>query len=173
MGILTGSEIKNRLGKDIIIEPYNEDQLNPNSYNLRLDNKLYVYKNKIIDAKKVNEYEEIIIPENGYLLKPDVVYLGKTVEYTETNNLVPLLDGRSSTGRLGLTASVDAGFGDVGFKGNWTLELSVVQPLIIYPYIKICQISYNTITGSPDITYNGKYQNSKEILPSKIYEDFK
>ena len=173
MGILTGSEIKNRLGKDIIIEPFNEDQLNPNSYNLKLDNVLYVYKDKTIDAKKQNKYEKIIIPESGFTLRPGTVYLGKTVEYTETHNLVPLLDGRSSTGRLGLTASVDAGFGDIGFKGNWTLELSVVQPLVIYPNMKICQISYNTITGDTDIVYNGKYQNSKEILPSKLYEDFK
>jgi len=172
MSILTGKEIQNRLGKDIIIEPFNVNQLNPNSYNLRLDNKICIYTSDVLDCKMNNQCNEYYMSNDGYLLLPNRVYLCKTMEYTETHNLVPLLDGRSSTGRLGLTASVDAGFGDIGFKGYWTLELSVIQPLYIYPGMEICQISYNTIEGEPSITYNGKYQGAKEIIKSKMYKDF-
>lgn len=115
--ILSGKEIQNKLGKEIIIKPFNEKQLNPNSYNLRLHNKLLVYEENILDMKKVNSTREIIIPNEGFLLEPNKLYLGRTVEYTETDKYVPMVEGRSSVGRLGLFIHVTAGFGDVGFKG--------------------------------------------------------
>ena len=34
--ILSGKEIQRRLGGDIIIDPFDENPLNPNSYNLTL-----------------------------------------------------------------------------------------------------------------------------------------
>ena len=40
--ILSGLEIKKRLGSDIHIDPFNENQLNPNSYNLKLHNEVNV-----------------------------------------------------------------------------------------------------------------------------------
>lgn len=169
--ILTGKEIEKRLGKDIIIEPYNPSQLNPNSYNLRLDNKLLVYDEDILDMKKENKFKEIIIPEEGLVLEPGKLYLGKTVEYTETYNLVPLLEGRSSVGRLGLLVHLTAGFGDVSVALNWTLELACIQPIRIYPNIEICQIYYNEVKGEI-IEYKGKYNNTRAILPSMMYKDF-
>ena len=63
--ILSGKEIKKRLGKDIFIEPFNENQLNPNSYNLRLHNELLVYKNHVLDMKQENKAESLIIPGGG------------------------------------------------------------------------------------------------------------
>ena len=38
--ILSGKEIKRKLGRDIIIDPFNDRQLGPNSYNLRLHDEL-------------------------------------------------------------------------------------------------------------------------------------
>ncbi|HOP64342.1 MAG TPA: dCTP deaminase, partial [Spirochaetota bacterium] len=96
--ILSGVEIKNRLGKDIIIDPFNDKQLNPNSYNLKLHNELFVYNSDILDMKKENRCSEVVIPEEGLLLEPGKLYLGRTVEYTETHNYVPMLEGRSSIG---------------------------------------------------------------------------
>jgi deoxycytidine triphosphate deaminase len=58
---------------------------------------------------------------------------------------VPMLEGRSSTGRLGLFIHVTAGFGDIGFAGFWTLEIFCVQPVKIYPDVEICQIYYHDI----------------------------
>jgi dCTP deaminase len=95
--------------------------------------------------KKNNSLTKIMISEKGLILKPNILYLGRTVEYTKTNNLVPMLEGRSSIGRLGLFIHVTAGFGDVGFSGYWTLEIFCIHPVKIYPFIEVCQIYYHTI----------------------------
>ena len=170
--LLTGKEIEKHLGKEITIEPYNPKQLNPNSYNLKLHNELLVYDDKVLDMKKPNKTHKIIIPKTGLKLEPGVLYLGRTMEYTKTNQYVPMLEGRSSIGRLGLFVHVTAGFGDIGFSGYWTLEILCTQPIIIYPGVDICQIYYHTVKG--DITeYNsGKYQNNSGIQPSLLYKDF-
>jgi len=170
--ILSGKEIKNKLGKEIIIEPFNEKQLNPNSYNLRLHNKLLVYEENILDMKKVNSAKEIIIPNEGFLLEPNKLYLGRTLEYTETDKYVPMVEGRSSIGRLGLFIHVTAGFGDIGFKGYWTLEMFCIQPIKIYPNVEICQTYYHAIEGKYDRYKSEKYQNNKGIQPSLLYKDF-
>lgn len=170
--ILSGLEIKKRLGKDIIIEPFEDKYLNPNSYNLRLSNELLIYKNSILDMKQLNETEKIIIPEEGYILEPGRLYLGRTYEYTETHNLVPMLEGRSSIGRLGIFIHVTAGFGDVGFCGYWTLEIFAIHKVKIYPYVPVCQIFYHTIEGEFEEYKNGKYQKNQGIQPSLLYKEF-
>ncbi|WP_142412946.1 dCTP deaminase [Hathewaya massiliensis] len=171
--ILSGKEIKNRLNKDIFIEPFNEKQLNPNSYNLKLHNELLVYDENVLDMKKENKASKIIIPEEGLLLEPGKLYLGSTVEYTKTDKVVPMLEGRSSVGRLGLFIHITAGFGDVGFSGYWTLEIFCVQPIIIYPNVEICQIYYHDINGEYSKYNSGKYQNNEGIQPSLLFKDFK
>ncbi|MEM7184660.1 MAG: dCTP deaminase [Spirochaetota bacterium] len=170
--ILTGKEIQKRLDKDIFIIPYEEKQLNPNSYNLRLHNELLVYTTFPLDMKKPNPTQKLQIPEEGLLLKPNNLYLGRTLELTETHNLVPMLEGRSSIGRLGMYVHVTAGFGDVGFKGYWTLEISVISPLRIYPGVPICQIFYHTLEGEITEYSSGKYQGNTDIQPSFLYKDF-
>ncbi len=170
--ILSGLEIQKRLDKDIFIEPYHPDQLNPNSYNLKLHNRLLVYDNDELDMKKENTASEIFIPEEGLLLEPNKLYLGRTVEYTRTENLVPMLEGRSSIGRLGLFIHVTAGFGDVGFAGYWTLEIFCVQPIRIYSGVELCQIYYHNLDGDYVKYKSGKYQNNEGIQPSLLYKDF-
>ena len=171
--ILSGKEILKRKDQDIIIEPFNENQVNPNSYNLKLHNELMVYENSPLDMKENNSAKKIIIPDDGLLLDSRKLYLGRTVEYTETHNLVPMLEGRSSVGRLGLFVHVTAGFGDVGFKGYWTLEIFCVQPIKIYPSVEICQIFYHSVEGDFDPYKSGKYQANKDIQTSMLYKDFK
>jgi len=170
--ILSGKEIRKKLGTNIIIDPYNEKQLNPNSYNLRLHEQLMVYNEPILDMKAKHTTSIITIPEEGLLLKPGTLYLGRTLEYTETFGYVPMLEGRSSIGRLGLFIHVTAGFGDVGFKGFWTLEILCVQPVRIYPHVEICQIFYHTIEGEYVNYVSNKYQGNKSIQPSMMYKDF-
>ena len=170
--ILTGKEIQNRMGKDIFITPYDEKQLNPNSYNLRLHNELLLYTSFPLDMKKPNPTRKLQIPEDGLLLEPNNLYLGRTLELTETHNLVPMLEGRSSIGRLGMYVHVTAGFGDVGFKGYWTLEISVISPLRIYPGVPICQIFYHTLEGEIVEYSSGKYHGNTDIQPSFLYKDF-
>lgn len=170
--ILSGREIQKHMGKEIIIDPYDERKINPNSYNLSLYNELLIYENDLLDMKKPNGTKKIVIPEKGLLLEPNKLYLGRTNEFTKTEKYVPMLEGRSSTGRLGLFVHVTAGFGDVGFAGYWTLEIFCVQPIIIYPNVDICQIYYHTIEGEYDLYKSGKYQNNTGIQPSLMYKDF-
>ena len=171
--ILSGKEIlKNIESKDIIIEPFDKSRVNPNSYNLTLSDELLVYENDLLDMKIPNETRLIKIPEEGLVLEPNKLYLGRTNEFTKTEKFVPMLEGRSSTGRLGLFIHVTAGFGDIGFAGYWTLEIFFVQPIKIYPNTQICQIYYHDIHGEYDLYKSGKYQNNTGIQPSLMYKDF-
>ena len=142
--ILTGQEIKKHLGDSIIIEPFDESQINPNSVNLRLHDELMVYEELVLDMKKPSRVRRITIPPEGLVLPPHQLYLGRTLEWTATHNFVPMIEGRSSAGRLGLSVLVTAGFGDVGFAGHWTLPMIAVNPVRIYPGVPICQIFYHT-----------------------------
>ena len=160
------------MGKEIIIEPFDEKRINPNSYNLSLAGELLVYDNHVLDMKEPNPVSRIIIPEDGLLLEPNRLYLGRTNEYTSTSRYVPMLEGRSSTGRLGLFIHVTAGFGDIGFSGYWTLEIFCVQPVRIYPNVEICQIYYHDIDGEYELYKSGKYQNNTGVQPSLMYKDF-
>jgi dCTP deaminase len=112
------------------------------------------------------------IPEEGLVLQPGKLYLGRTVEFTETTNYVPMLEGRSSIGRLGLFIHITAGFGDVGFRGFWTLEIFCVQPIRVYAGVEICQIFYHSIEGDYVHYMSNKYQNNKGVQPSMLYKDF-
>lgn len=170
--ILSGKEIQRHMGKDIVIQPFDPKRLNPNSYNLSLHNQLLVYENRLLDMKVPNPVKTLTIPESGLVLEPDKLYLGRTNEFTQTDRFVPMLEGRSSVGRLGLFIHVTAGFGDVGFAGYWTLEIFCVQPIRIYPNVEICQIYYHDIQGDYDLYQSGKYQNNTGIQPSLLYKDF-
>lgn len=170
--ILSGLEIEKNLGNGIVISPFNPSQLGPNSYNLRLHNELLVYDNPVLDMKTDNPSRLITIPESGYLLEPGVLYLGRTAEYTVTNKFVPMIEGRSSVGRLGIFIHSTAGFGDVGFAGFWTLEISCIKPVRIYPFVEIAQIYYHTLEGDYVPYSSPKYQNNTGIQASKLYMDF-
>ncbi len=170
--ILSGKKIKEEQGKSITIEPFNDKQVGPNSYNLRLHSELLTYVDMPLDMIKNNPTEKTIIPPEGLLLKPDKLYLGRTLEYTKTTSFVPMLEGRSSIGRLGLFIHVTAGFGDVGFAGFWTLEIFCVQPIRIYAGVEICQIYYHSIEGEYEQYKSNKYQNNQGIQSSMLYKDF-
>ncbi|MDZ4852597.1 MAG: dCTP deaminase [Pirellulaceae bacterium] len=170
--ILSGEEILARLGTDIVLDPFDPDRLNPNSYDLLLHDELLVYEEVVLDVKQPNRFRRIQIPKDGLILSPSQLYLGRTVERTETHKLVPMLEGRSSLARLGLFVHVSSGFGDVGFCGYWTLEMFAVQPIRIYPGIKICQVFYHEIAGEVHEYKSDKYQHNHDIQPSLMYKEF-
>ncbi len=169
--ILSGNEIRARLGGDIQISEFSEEQLNPNSYNLRLHDELLVYEEIVLDMKRPNRFRRVTVPPEGLVLQPGQMYLGRTIEYTETRNLVPMLEGRSSIGRLGMFVHVTAGFGDVGFCGYWTLEMIAIQPIRIYPGVQVCQIFYHTVEGAITEYERGKYQRNTDIQPSLLFRE--
>jgi dCTP deaminase len=169
--LLSGEEIKRRLEGDVRIDPFSEDRLNPNSYNLSLHHELLVYEEVVLDAASPNRYRRLEIPDEGITLQPNQLYLGRTVETTETHQLVPMIQGRSSLGRLGLFINPGGSIGDVGYCGTWTLEMHVVQPVKIYAGMQICQIYYSPLVGEATEYCSEKYQNSADIKPSKMYEE--
>lgn len=101
----------------------------------------------VIDPTKSHKTTEIIIPETGVILNPCIGYLGSTIEYTETHNLFPYIDGKSSIGRNFILNHHTAGRGDDGFCGTWTLEIRVLYPTVVYPYMRIGQIYYDKFIG--------------------------
>ena len=169
--ILSGEQIHNQLGSNIIIDPFDDQRLNPNSYNLTLHDEVMIYEEVVLDMRKRNRVRRFPIPENGLVLESHRLYLARTAEHTETHNLVPMIEGRSSIARLGLFVHVTAGFGDVGFCGFWTLEMFAVQPVRVYPGISICQIFYHQIDGPIQEYSSDKYQDSRDIQPSRLYRE--
>lgn len=208
MSILTGDKIREAIEDGAIeITDFNSSRLNPNSYNVRLADEFCIYgkeengelietqmldsriKNNIVrlDMDKIKELNKGMGEENtdGIWLYPGRLYLARTMEKTISNRYVPMLEGRSSVGRLGLFIHVTAGFGDVGFDGYWTLELTCVQPVKIYPGIEIGQVFFHELAmsrddgyslidnGKPVLTYEGgKYQGNNGVQASGLYKDF-
>lgn len=208
--ILTGQQIKWAQEQGYLsISEFDEKRLNPNSYNLRLADEIGYYysaypatkhlnkkfgrryqekpmsEQTVLDMAQDNEFRTITINSGGLVLQPGVLYLGRTMEYTETHKFVPMLEGRSSVGRLGISIHSTAGFGDIGFCGYWTLEISCVQPVRIYPGVEICQIYYHTIGPDSDIWIpnddnksimkyedSGKHQKNTGIQPSMMWKEF-
>lgn len=159
--ILSDTEILKSIDTGtILIEPFRKECLGSNSYDVHLGRYLAVYKNRVLDARAHNEVEEIMIPEEGYEIKPGTLYLGVTEEYTETHIHVPFLEGKSSLGRLGIDIHATAGKGDVGYCNTWTLEISCVQPVRIYAGMPIGQLIYFMVEGEVSNLYHSK-KNAK------------
>lgn len=169
--ILSDTRILEEMAKGTIkIEPYNRDCLGSNSYDVHLGKWLATYVDAELDARKHNKIQHFEIPEEGFLLLPDVLYLGVTAEYTETHAHVPFLEGKSSTGRLGIDIHATAGKGDVGFCGNWTLEISVKQPVRVYTGMPVGQLIYFPVEGTIEVTYDKKKNAKYSGQPDKPVE---
>ncbi len=155
--ILTDLQILKEIkANNIVIEPFNIEHLGTNSYDVHLGKYLATYNERVLDAKKHNKIEVFEIPEDGFILQNDTLYLGVTEEYTESHAHVPFLEGKSSVGRLGIDIHATAGKGDVGFCNSWTLEISVKQPVRIYAGMPIGQLIYFAVEGDILNFYNRK-----------------
>lgn len=150
--ILTGSAIMSAVKNgDILIEPFARANLNSNSYNYHLADSLLVLGRRGKPVRKVT------LSSDGYVLKPGRIYLGATLERIGSDRYVTLLLGRSSIGSLGIFLNVTADLGHLGCCSHWTLELNVVQPVRIYPGMKIGQVSFWLTDGESSHRYNGRY----------------
>lgn len=155
--ILSDTKILEKIENgEIVITPFDINNMGGNSYDVHLSKHFAQYIDKEIDAKKHNEIKHFEIPEEGFILKPGELYLGSTLEYTESHNHVPFLEGKSSTGRLGIDIHATAGKGDVGFCGFWTLEISTSIPVRIYPGMPIGQLIYYVVEGKVERMYDKK-----------------
>ena len=147
----------------MIVNPFNEDMLQPNSIDLHLNDELLTVTGESI---KLND---------EYTLKPHEFILGSTLEKVAVPlDLVAHIDGKSSLGRLGLFIHISSGFIDSGFMGNITLEIynCTDQEITLKNGMTICQIIFETLTtqvkrgyGHPDL--NSHYQDSDGVVGSK------
>ena len=145
---------------EIVIKPFDRGNLGTNSYDVHLSKHIARYENHILDARQHNPIIHEQIPEEGILLHPNTLYLGSTLEYTETHSSVPFLEGKSSVGRLGIDIHATAGKGDVGFCNHWTLEISCTHPVRVYAGMPIGQLIYFAVEGDIENYYNKK-KNAK------------
>ena len=200
-GILTDAHIRQAVEEGAIrIDPYDPAQLNPTSYDLTLGTEVAVYRNWVetysanppspvqdgsrfqvldhpFDVKvepKIERFE--IDPERGWLLKPGIGYLMHVRENVYTRAFVPILDGKSSIGRLFIQVHATAGYGDPGFDGQFTLEVIVQHPIRVYPGMRICQIRFQDMSGWVERTYDktGHYRGeaAKGAIPSQAWRQF-
>lgn len=173
--LLSGDSIHSEVCAGTIeIDPFDKNQLNPNSYDLRLSDKVIAYRaDVVLDCAKEpsnDEYELMTIPPGGLLLQPSRLYLMSTVERTHTPDVVPMIEGRSSLARLGVSIHSTAGFGDVGFNGTWTLEVSVINPIRVYRKMRICQVYFLRLEENKQKqSYCGKYQRQAEPKLSRVF----
>jgi dCTP deaminase len=179
MGILSDRSITRAVTQGhIVIEPFRKECLGSNSYDVHLGKELVEYEEEVLDCKKSAAHRIITIPDTGYILNKGKLYLGVTEEYTETSKkLMPILDGKSSIGRLGLFIHVTAGRGDAGYKGYWTLELVATQHIVVYPGMPIGQLSFEKIEGEVYKEYgakkSAKYQNKTSTpIPSMMWKNW-
>jgi len=152
-------------------KPYNkivldEDKINDNNFFIRMDK-----------LNKIYEYE---IPEDGLILSPNILYLGATNEVGGSDFFLPMYEGRSSTARLGFQSHLSAGFGDISFKSNWTLEIIVIHSLMVFPDVRVGQVYFHEVNEKyreklfkDGGEYNSKYNKQTVAQESKMYLDFK
>lgn len=175
-GMLSGEEIVRRMqmaNPDIYIDNLNKVIINPNSVNLTLNETIGVYTDPVLDIKKNNTIKKVEITD-GMWFYPDEVYLGRTNEWTETKNLIPMISGRSSLGRNGLHVHCSGGMGSVGYKGYWHLGIRAIKPIWIVKDLQCCQIYYYTLVGDISHDYNGYMQNlSEEELGRQMYRSLR
>jgi dCTP deaminase len=169
--ILTGQAIAvAREAGEIQIDPFSPAQLSPNSYDFRLGPQLKRYKRYVLDCRAENETYDVPFDDRGIVLEPACIYLGHTLETMGSDFYVPIIRGRSSTARLGLFIHVTADLIDIGSHNQWTLQLHAVQPIRVFPKMRVGQVTFWKPTGPIEL-YRGKYQGSRGPWGSRIHLD--
>ena len=149
-------------GKAFLVNPYNEENLQPNSYDCALGCELKTIYGKSID-----------LTMDSYKLKPNEFLLGSTLEKVHIPyDICGHVDGKSSIGRLGVFVHISSGFIDSGFTGNITLEIYNCsdKEFTLYHGMPICQIVFETLDRPVRKPYgqrNNHYQSSEGTVLSK------
>jgi dCTP deaminase len=163
--------------QDLIL-PYTEKQLNPNSYDVTLQDTIIIFakdaKNGYADGggrTLHGVHTETVRIDGHYMLQPGQFVLGATVEKISLpDNMMARFDGKSSLGRLGLCTHVTAGFIDAGFIGTITVELKNENsfPIMLTPGMRIGQVSFEYLNAASMKPYGmvGHYQHQKAPQPA-------
>ena len=185
--VLSDRDIRRQIAQGrIVIDPYDDDAVQPASVDLRLGSPLLVENPSqlaLIDPfeRSDDQWRTVELYETAhYPLQPGEFALGITAENVEIpDDIVGRLDGKSSLGRLGLVVHSTAGFVDPGWQGKLTLELSNLsnRPIALYKGMKISQISFVWLSSPAERPYgseglNSKYQGQMEPVPSRFYQNY-
>ncbi|MGI4861656.1 MAG: dCTP deaminase [Janthinobacterium lividum] len=170
--ILTGLEIEQRVqAGDIVITPFLRDNVNPNSYNFRLHERMKVYEDGVIDVREETPTRDVLIGPDGFELEPMKLYLAATVETMGSTCFVPTYAARSSIARLGMFINLSAPLGDIGFVGRWTIQLFALNRIRVYAGMNIGQMMFWRVQGKIEL-YKGKYQGATEAFASRLFLDY-
>lgn len=181
---LSDSEIKRRMltkdSEQIIITPeLGSHCIQPTSVDLHLAPTLRLYPPPVPGRRLVLDPEKgADTHEQGfetYELEPGEFLLASTFEHvTIPTDLVAIVEGKSSLGRVGLAVHITAGFIDPGFRGNITLELKNVNahPIKLTGGMAICQLCFEPILGTVERPYGSaglrsRYQNSEGTIGAR------
>ncbi len=131
---------------------------------------------RCLDMSRENGVVHFDIGERGFLLLPGIMYLMHTAERVRARQHVPVLDGKSSIGRLGIKVHLTAGYGDIDFDGQYTLEVEATHPVIVYPGVRFCQIRFHTVCGelSSYQSHRSNYVGERAMgpVPSRAWKMF-
>jgi dCTP deaminase len=170
--ILTGKEIEKQVNKGRIqIGNFDIDRVTTNSYDLLLGTTLLRYTEDVLDPKKENDFELLKIDESGFIMKPGDFLLGSSLEKIGSDHYVPMIHAKSGIARKGLFIHCSTGLIDIGSHGNITFQLTATLPIVLYPKMKIAQVTFWKPKGKINL-YEGKYQNSSGPKSSQTYKDF-
>lgn len=191
--ILTGHAIWQAVqSEEIAITPFDEKMLNSNSIDLTLGEEVKVYRRwaresspkspdgahlmpveVAVDTKQEASTIDFRIGPAGWYLRPGIGYLMHTQERVFSNRYVPVLDGKSSLGRLFIQVHTTAGFGDIGFDGQYTLEVTVTHPVIVHAGMRIAQMRFHSVQGEIS-AYAGNYQlaHARGAVASRAFKQF-
>lgn len=185
--IFSDRDIKKAIAeKRIAITPYNEEKVQPASYDLQLDKHFLIFSRAshyVIDAKKPVDHLMVsheIDDETPFVLHPGEFALGLVLERIGVSNeVVGRLEGKSSLGRLGVIVHATAGFLDPGNELKMTLELHNIGPLPVLLYYKmpIAQMSFEALSSPCERPYGtsklgSKYFGADKPQASQMYKNF-
>jgi dCTP deaminase len=193
VSILSGPAIEEAVGKrKIEIDPFVPANLNPASYDLTLGSKVLVYdlnpmraagffSTRVIDVKEEQKTERFYIQEEGFVIRPGIGYLMHTRERVRTDCYVPVIDGKSSLGRLFVSIHQTAGYGDAGFDGQYTLEVSTLYQVRLHAGMRIAQIRFHELShgvgaaSTAIVKYAGNYvgKTARGPVASRSWKMFK
>jgi dCTP deaminase len=169
--ILTGRAIAAEVERGrIIIDPFDGQRINPNSYNFTLGSTFKVYTQETLDTLRENPTEEIEMQNGSIVLRPRRLYLAHSCERIGSTHFVPTYAARSSVARLGMFINLSAPLGDIGFIGQWTIQLFALHPIRLYEGMAIGQMMFWHTQGEIKL-YEGKYQGASGPIASQIFRD--
>lgn len=178
--MLTDSRIQQALHwGELAISDFDEAQLQPASYDVRLGSELLVMRDgsgDALDTKSdvAREFVAFQICDEGFVVAAGDFVLATTSERIRVGpQFIAQVEGKSSLGRLGLMVHSTAGYIDPGFEGQITLELSCVHDrgVVIYPGMRIGQLAFR-YCGEGDRVYEGKYAGQTGPTASRYHQNW-